>query len=125
MFTQKIVDNLKKLPDGWGGEASKKPAPKAIRKASKVLSVIEGGRMPFPNVSALPNGCISLTWVSLRREIMMNVDRDGDIQFITSLKQFNVGEGEIERMDSEGAVTDLLTIDHMMAWYCQDKAHVA
>lgn len=125
MLTEKVVENLKKLPDGWGGEASKKPAFKAVRKIRKVLSNIENGRMPFPSVTALPNGYVTLTWVSPLREILINVDADGDAQFITSIKKFDAGAGEMERLDSEGSLTDLSTVDHMMAWYCQDKAHSA
>lgn len=124
-LTEHIITQLKKLPDGWGGESTKKPAPKALRKTKKILSCLEAGRMPFPAVNPMPNGCIILNWISPSREIKINVDGDGDMQFVTSLKKFDVQVGEIERLDSEGAVTDMLTIDHMMAWYCQDKAYQA
>lgn len=122
MLTDKVVENLRRLSNGWDGEAAKKPAVKAVRKTKKVLSCIENGRMPFPSVNVMSNGCITLTWVSPTREILINVDADGDIQFVTSLKKFDAEAGDMERLDSEGAVTDLLTIDHMMAWYAQDRS---
>jgi hypothetical protein len=122
--TQKIVDNLKRLSDGWGGTPQyKKPASKAVRKITKVLATLETGRMPFPTINAIGNGGIVLTWVSLTRDILLTIDPDGDIQFITSLKKIDAETFEIvERLDSEGAITDMLAIDHMMAWYAMDKA---
>lgn len=125
MRTEKIVDNLKKLPDGWGGEMSKKPTLKAVKKIKKLLSTIEQSRMPWPNVSAVPNGGVVLTWMSLTRDILMTIDTDGDVQFVTSLKKLDETAEVVERLDSEGHVTDMKTIDYMMAWYCSDKAHSA
>lgn len=126
LLTEKIVGNLRKLADGWGGNMTKKPTVKSVRKLKKVLATIEKGHMPLPRVSPVANGGIMLTWSSFTRDILMTVDPDGDIQFITSLKRLDIDTHEVvERMDSEGAVVDLLTIDHMMAWYCTDKAHAA
>jgi hypothetical protein len=124
--TDRIVGNLKRLSDGWGGAMTKKPTVKAVRRLKKILAAIEAGHMPFPVVTAVANGGIVLTWSSIMRDILMTVDTDGDIQFITSLKRLDRETFEvIERTDSEGAVTDIKTIDHMMAWFCLDKAHGA
>ena len=124
--TDKIIGNLKTLADGWGGALTKKPTAKAVRRLKKVLETIETSHMPFPVVTAVGNGGMVLTWTSLTRDIMMTVDPDGDIQFVTALKKLDAMTGDlIDRLDSEGAVTDMKTIDHMMAWYCMDKAHAA
>lgn len=124
--TDKIVGNLKQLADGWGGNFTKKPAAKALRRLKKVLGTIEGGHMPFPMVTAVGNGGIVLTWTSLTRDVLMTVDPDGDMQFVTALKKLDSITGDlIDRMDSEGPVIDMKTIDHMMAWYSMDRAHAA
>lgn len=124
--TEKIVQNLKKLPDGWGGDMSKKPTVKAVRKIKKVLTALESGHMPWPNITVTANGGIILTWISLSRDILMTVDTDGDIQFVTSLKKLEIDTCEIiDRLDSEGAITDMQSIDYMMAWFATDKAHPA
>lgn len=122
--TEKVVNSLKALPDGWGGNLSKRPTVKAVRKIKRVLAALEDGHMPWPNVSVAPNGGLLLTWLSLTRDILMTIDTDGDIQFITSLKKLDIESFEIiDRLDSEGAVTDMKSIDHMMAWYCTDKSY--
>lgn len=121
-----VVEKLKRLSDGWGGETHKKPAIKAVRRVKRVLNVLEDGHMPWPSVSAVANGGLLLAWTSLQRDIMLTIDPDGDIQFTTSLKKLDISTAEIiERLDSEGSVTDLKMIDHMMAWYCLDKSYSA
>jgi len=121
--TINIVEKFKKIPDGWGGQETKKPAPRAIRKLKKILETLEFGHMPWPTVSVVSNGGFMLTWISLTRDMMMTVDPEGDVQFATALKKIDIDTCEIvERLDSEGIVTDLTTIDQMMAWYCTDKA---
>lgn len=123
MRTEKVVDTLKRLPDGWGGDMTKKPALKAVRKVKKVLSAVELGFMPWPNITAVANGGVMLTWLSLTRDILMTVDTDGDIQFVTSLKKIEIDTAEVmDRLDSEGVVTDMITIDYMMAWFAADSA---
>ena len=124
--TDKIVGNLKKLADGWGGAMTKKPTVKAVRRLKRILGTIENGYMPFPLVTAVGNGGIVLMWNSFTRDIMMTIDPDGDIQYVTALKKFDLLTEElIDRMDSEGIVTDMKTIEHMMAWYSMDKARAA
>ncbi len=117
------VEKFKKIPDGWGGQETKKPTAKAIRKLKKILEMLESGHMPWPTISVVSNGGFMLTWISLTRDMMMTVDPEGDVQFATALKKIDIDTCEIiERLDSEGIVTDLVTIDQMMAWYCTDKA---
>lgn len=124
--TERVVQTLKKLVDGWGGVSSKKPAIKALRKAKKILATVESGHMPFPTVTAVSNGGIILTWLSLTRDILMTIDTDGDVLFVTSMKRIDEMTFEIlERTDSEGAITDYKSIDHIMAWFCTDKSGAA
>lgn len=121
--TERVVQGLKKLPDGWNGDLSKKPTVKAVNKVKKILAVLESGHMPWPTITVVSNGGVMLTWLSLTRDILMTVDTDGDAQFATTLKKVEIDSCEIiDRLDSEGAVTDLKTIDYMMAWYSLDKA---
>lgn len=121
--TEKVVQNLKQMPDGWAGNLSKKPASKAVRKIRKVLAVLEAGYMPWPDINVVANGGILLTWLSMTRDIMLTIDIDGDIQFATSLKKVDSISNEIiDRLDSEGAVTDMQAIDYMMSWFCSDTA---
>lgn len=122
--TQQIVDNLKKLSAGWGGsEEYKKPASRAVKRLEKLLSRLEFGFMPWPNITAVANGGLVLTWISMNRDIMVTIDPEGDVQFITSLKKVDLQTFEItDRLDSEGAIVDLQAVDHLMAWYAQDTA---
>lgn len=122
--TQQIVNNLKKLSAGWGGSQDyKKPATRAVKRLEKLLSRLESGFMPWPNITAVANGGLVLTWVSMSRDIMITIDPDGDIQFVSSLKKVDLQTFEIiDRLDSEGAIVDLQAIDHLMAWYAQDTA---
>lgn len=125
--TESVVTTLRKMPDGWGGvPTSKKPGTKTLRKMRKILAVLESSHLPWPEITVVPNGCVLLIWHSLTRDMQMNVDADGDVQFITSLKNVDMKTGEIlDQLDSEGHVIDMLTIDHMMAWYCSTGSAVA
>lgn len=123
MRTEKVVEGLRKLPDGWGGSTTKKPTTKAVRKIKKILSTLESGRMPWPVITAVATGGLILTWVSLTRDILMTIDQDGDVQFITSMKKVDIDTAEVmDRIDSEGPISDMLTIDYMMSWFCQERA---
>jgi len=124
--TELVVSNLKKIEDGWGGQKTKKPAYKAIRKVERMLETIEDGYMPWPRVTAVPTGGVVLTWVSATRDIMMVVDSDGDVTFNSSLKNIDKMTHEvIDSLESEGPIPDLKSIDHLMAWYCMDKSYAA
>lgn len=124
MRTEILIDGLKKLSDGWGGDATKKPARKAITKAKKVLSILEAGRMPWPNITVISSGGLVFDWISLTRDIHMNIDADGDIQFVTSLKKVDLQTAQVtDHLESEGSITDINAIDHIIAWYSLDKSH--
>lgn len=121
--TDKTVGVLKKLPNGWGGDTSKKPSVKAINKTRKVLKELETSHMPWPAIIPVQTGGVVLTWVSINRDIMVIIDSDGDIQFSTSLKKVDIDSGEVvERLDADGHITDLSTLSHMLAWFCTDQA---
>lgn len=122
MRTEKMVGILRKLPDGWGGDTSKKPSVKAINKTKKVLRELEVGHMPWPSIIPVQNGGVVMTWVSTNRDIMVIIDSDGDIQFSTSLKKVDDSGEIIERLDADGHITDLSTLSHMLAWFCTDQA---
>lgn len=122
--TNRIVAKLKQLPDGWGGEKSKKPSAKAIRRLKKTLTVLESSHMPWPTVTAVSNGGFLLSWISLTRDLIMTVDPVGDMQFGTALKRIDATTTEVvDRIDSEGIVTDMITFDQLIAWYSLDQAH--
>lgn len=121
--TDKTVGILRKLPNGWGGDTSKKPSVKAINKTKKVLNELEVSRMPWPSIIPVPTGGVVMTWASISRDIMVIIDSDGDIQFSTSLKKIDLSSGEVvERLDADGHITDLSTLSHMLAWFCTDQA---
>lgn len=121
ILTNRVIDHLKRLSPSV--EAGKKPTVKVFRKAKKLLSVLEAGHMPWPSIAATRNGGLMFTWTSLTRDVLLIIDSVGDMQFTTSLKKINIDTCEvIERLDSEGSITDMLVIDHMMAWYSQDQA---
>jgi hypothetical protein len=122
--TQQIVNRLRSLPAGWGGTLEyKKPAARAVKKLEKLLSRLESGFMPWPSIAAIANGSIIATWLSLNKDITLTIDQDGDIQFVTSLKQLDFQTLEVmDRLDSEGAITDMAAIDHLMAWYSKDSS---
>lgn len=125
--TNTIITKLRQMPDGWGDlPTSKKPAHKTLRKMRKILAVLESGHLPWPEITVVPSGCVLLLWSSATRDMQMNVDTDGDVQFVTSLKRLDKETGQVlNQADSEGHVIDMLTIDHMMAWYCTDKCYAA
>lgn len=124
--TENVVNQLKKMPDGWGGDTSKKPSPKALRKAKKLLTIIEQGYMPWPSIMVEAVGSLILSWQSATRDILITVDIDGDVQFMTSLKVIDKNTGEIrDRMDSEGHIHDMKTLDSLVVWYCTDKSNLA
>lgn len=121
--SDRIVGNLRKLPEGWGGDSCKKPTTKAINKTKRVLKELETNKLPWPKVIPVQTGGVVMTWVSTNRDIMVVIDSDGDMQFSTSLKKVDIDSGEIiERMDADGHITDLSSISHMMAWFCIDQA---
>lgn len=124
MRTEMIIEGLRGLDDGWDGGTTKKPARKAITKAKKVLTILETGHMPWPNITAISNGGLVFNWISLTKDIHMNIDADGDIQFLTTLKKVDIQTAQvIDHLNSEGSITDMHAIDHMMAWYSQDSAY--
>lgn len=119
----KIVSNLKRLPNGWNGDSSKKPSIKALNKTKKVLKELETYKLPWPSVVPVKTGGIIMTWVSVCKDIMVVIDPDGDIQFNTSLKKIDIDSGEVvERMESDGHILDVASISHMLAWFCLDQA---
>ena len=122
--TETVVSKLKQLPDGWGGEMTKKPSLEAMARLKKLLLVLERSHMPWPSITAVGNGGFMLTWISMTRDVMVTVDPVGDMQYATALKKLDPETFEIiERYDTEGVVTDAVTIDQMLAWYSTDKAH--
>lgn len=124
--TDSVVTKLRAMTDGWGGlPTSKKPGRKTLNKMRRILAVLEEARLPWPDVTVVPNGCIVLGWQSLTRDMQMNIDLDGDVQFVTSLKRVDEGGNVTDQLDSEGHVVDMITVDHMMAWYCMSQAHAA
>jgi hypothetical protein len=121
--TEGVVKDLKKMPDGWAGNMSKKPTTKAVNKVKKVLAILESGRMPWPTITVIANGGVMLTWLSTTKDILLTVDTVGDIQFATSHKKIDSASNEVvDRLDSEGSVTDMKALDYMMAWYAADTA---
>lgn len=121
--TENVLQSLKRLKDQKG---TIKPAVKAVKIARQVLVAIESGAMPWPSVSVVSNGGIVLTWISLTRDILLTIDPNGFVQFSTSLKKIDLATAEIvDRIDAEGILADLIGIDHMMAWYCQDTTYHA
>lgn len=124
--TEQVIDKLKSIKNGFIGKESKKPTSKSLRKVKRILHVLETGKMPFPSTMAMPNGSVILNWASLTRDIIMVVDNNGDVQFTTSMKKIHLETAEVmERTDSEGFITDMLSIDHIMVWFCSDLAYVA
>ena len=124
--TEQVLIKLKSLSNDFIGQGSKKPSAKALRKVKKVLTTLESGYMPFPSITPMPTGGIILSWTSMTRDIVMIVDNVGDVQFTTSLKKVDIETAEVvDRLDSEGFVTDMLSIDHIMVWFCADVANHA
>ena len=121
--SQYEIATLQQLSDGWKGENSKRPAENAVAQLQTILFEIETGRMPWPDVHAVPNGGVVLTWTSLCRDMMVTIDPDGKIFFTTCLKQLNSDYDVVERVESEGFVADMQTLDYMLVWFCKDKAH--
>lgn len=122
--TIKVVDGLKKMRDGWAGVGSLKPARKAMAWTKKILVALEKGSMPWPIVVALKNGGVAIMWVSAKRDVMITVSPEGSVFFNTALKHVNEF-GDENRIESDGSITTVDAIDHMMAWFCADIAYSA
>jgi len=123
--TGAVVAHLKTIANGWAGEKSKKPSAKAVKQAGKILSELETGHMPWPNIVVLPNGGISLSWVSLYRDLVITINKEGSSQFVASTKRLNESFEPVESFETEGFVIDMRTVGHMMVWFCTDKASQA
>lgn len=121
--TKAIVGCLKTINDGWNGDNSKKPSDVAIDKVESILASLETGAMPWPEVHAAPNGGLILIWNSLHRDISMTIDPEGEMQYSTAIKKLDSDTFQvIDQIHSEGYVENLKTVDHMMVWFCSDKA---
>jgi hypothetical protein len=124
--TSRVLGELKRQINSDKNTSVKQPSAKSLSKLKKILTALESGHMPFPEIAVMLNGYVMLTWSSLLREIIMVVDDCGDVQFTTSLKKINTVTAEVvDRLDSEGFITDLISIDHIMVWFCSDVSHQA
>lgn len=119
--TTRVVGGLRKIKDGWAGTGSLKPAKKALAWAKKILAALEKGCMPWPVVVATKNGGVVIIWESITRDIMVTISPDGLTFFNTILKHINEF-GDEDKIESNGSITTVDAIDHMMAWFAADIA---
>lgn len=120
-----IVATLQQMNDGWKGENSKKPADSAVGELQKILLEIETGKMPWPEIHAIPNGGVMLSWTSLQRDMAVTIDPEGRVFFTTCLKHLNSEYDVVERVESEGYIADLQTLDYMLVWFCKDNSIIS
>lgn len=120
--TAAVVTHLKTLDNGWNGGQAKKPTAKAIKQAGKILTELERGHMPWPQINVMANGGTALTWVSLYRDVLIAIGPDGSTQFTTSIKKLDESFNLVDTSESEGFVIDTRTIAYMMVWFCTEKA---
>ena len=74
---QQYVENFSKLKDNWNLYKACAITPKAIAAAKDLLSLVKEVPQPIP----LSNGGIMLTWLWNGKEVNIQLDRDGKLDF--------------------------------------------
>lgn len=100
---------LLSLPQGWDSYGSPPPTAVAVERAIRV--VLETTQQIFflPRIVPVPGGGVQLEWSSGQRELEIEIDDNGFVEYLKAERGIPVEEGPIEP-------TDMISARHLVAW---------
>jgi hypothetical protein len=119
--TERLIEALKALPEGWNGPDSLPVAEVVLSKAQEVLADIEVCRLPTPEVIARNDGSIELLWSSRVRDLHVSFLPVGLIISKQIAREFDKDGKLVSATDFSTHFADNKPIDRLMAWYLMEE----
>lgn len=97
------------LPDNWDSYGSRPPAQTAVTSAIQLIMGINLDYFLSPRVVPVSGGGVQLEWSFGAREVEIEIDDDGSVEYLKTERGRPIEEGQI-------ALTDLAGIRSLLMW---------
>jgi len=101
-LTRSLIDSLKtlfelrNLPPNWDSYGSPPPTSEASSSASQILQITSSmENIPPPHVIPISGGGIQINWRKRNRELDIEILQNGNIEFLKSVDDNSMEEGEL------------------------------